>query len=181
MKPLDGTPPFWVDARHADEEYDSDDDYNTLWDTWPDFDQDTGDQKLELRPEDEPDRRFVLPSFHSQQVEQLTRRGFRVKRADTIISLSPNEEDTLLIWSECLAHPFFRAGLSGRWSSNRLTTPVVQDDCTIIYRYELELNDDGTTSLIGKMSSTPPDERKRKWEQAQEAFEDSHTHSTLLS
>ena len=124
-----------------------------------DFDLHTQEQKLE--PQHLPDTRFLLISY--QPVKTDTRqqhRGFMVDGADTIISLG-GETDFILIRSDILtkSHPFFRSGFSNRWSSNKLTTPVIIDGCTILYRYELQYEADGTTSLIGKRSATDPAQR----------------------
>jgi hypothetical protein len=81
--------------------------------------------------------------------------------ADTIISLGYAETDIILIRSDILSnsHQFFKTGFSNRWSSNKLMTPVFIDGCTILYRYELQYEPDGTTSLIGKTSTIPRGER----------------------
>jgi hypothetical protein len=98
--------------------------------------------------------------------------GFSTRGADTTISLSPNDRDIILIRSDILAasHEFFHTGFSGRWNSNTLITSLKRGDCTIRYRYELEFDADGTTSLIGKRESTPRAQRIEKLENAEWAW-----------
>ena len=169
LEPMDGTPPFWVAASHNEEGYDSDEDFDTIFETVSTFSQQSGKQLLKSKSN--PDQRFLWSSYVPQPWgTRLARRGFVVKGADTMISLSPDPEDTLLVRSEQLikSHPYFRTGFSGRWSSNKLMEPVLIKMCTIKYRYELELEDNGDTILIGKTSPTPEDERRRKWDEARE-------------
>ncbi|KAK3722246.1 hypothetical protein LTR37_002679 [Vermiconidia calcicola] len=159
LRPRDGTPTFWATARCDDEGYNSDDEWTTPMHILKDFDLSTGWQRAVLS------NRFRLPKYRpSAKPMKTARRGFMMKNADTIISLSPHQEDCLLVRSDLLrqSHPFFDAGFS-RWSSNQLTVPVTVGDYTIRYRYELELDADGQTLLIGKQSATSREERKQKW------------------
>ena len=172
MKPKDGTPPFYINTsyRAAYLEYDSDDDYTADIEALMDFDLRTGEQKLE--PQHLPDTRFVLTSYQPAKKKDKPYHTVMVNDADTIISLH-FETEIVLIRAEILinSHPFFKSGYSDHWSSNKLTTPMVVDGCTILYRYELQYEADGTTSLIGKMSPTNQNERHQKINEAQIAFE----------
>lgn len=173
LNPKDGTKPFWTRANESPENqgYDSDDDYTTDTRKLANFDRDTGEQVD--KPLDTPDTRFVLQSYEPPVVDRQNR-NVKVKNADTIISLLPEDDDYILIREDimCKSHRFFEAGFRDLWSSKELDTEVDVDGCTIKYRYELEFHDDGTTSLNGKSSATPPVERTQNMQNAQNAVEE---------
>ncbi|KAK3718233.1 hypothetical protein LTR37_005348 [Vermiconidia calcicola] len=137
LRPRDGTPTFWATARCDEEGYSSDDEWTTSMHILKDFDLSTGWQRADRVSI--PNNRFLLPEYRPPAKPMKTaRRGFMMEDADTIISLSPHQEDCLLVRSDLLkqSHPFFDAGFS-RWSSNQLTVPVVVGDYTIKYRRRL--------------------------------------------
>lgn len=155
-KPFDGTPPFVTQSTADPDGYDSDDpfsDHNP-----PEgFDYYTKDQVI---PPSEPvssDKRFIWVSHVPYARPTLCKRGFEVEGADTVISLSPDEEDTLLVRSDMLreAHNVFRVGLDTRWEHNKVLESGVYGG-TIKYMYELELEADGETVLVGKVRELYP-------------------------
>ncbi|KAK4539186.1 hypothetical protein LTR36_001162, partial [Oleoguttula mirabilis] len=121
--PQDGTIPFYLDAWVDKTEYDSDDEFKTVveieeWDAH-------GSQIVPPTSSlVSTDKRFILVSHVPEPRRTLACRGFAVQGADTIISLSPDDADSLLLPSSLLAqsHPFFEAAFGGRWASNRLET-----------------------------------------------------------
>jgi hypothetical protein len=123
----------------------------------------------------------VLQSYEPSVVDKQNR-DVKVENADTILSLSPEDGDYILIrkYILCKSNRFFEAGFRDLWSSNKLDTEVDVDDCTIKYRYELEFHDDGTTSLNGKSSATPPVERTQKMQNAQNAFEENTVNNEVV-
>ena len=130
MQPQDGTPPFHPHARCDNDGYDSDDEWTTSPDILDGFNLDTGLQNL--KPISVPDNRLLMPRYQPPpSPTTMARRGFTVKDADTVISLSADPEDLLLLRSDLLkkSHAFFEASFS-RWSSNQLATPVPAGDFT---------------------------------------------------
>ena len=172
LLPRDGTPPFWPSAKDRGPEigYDSDDFYTTDGHALVDFDLRTREQKLGARSK--PDTRFGLTTYRLRAPIEHHKpvRGFSVKGADTMVSLSPNDRDVIRSDTLAASHAFFRVGFSGRWNSNKLITPHERRYSTIRYRYELEFDADGATSLIGKREATPHAQRIEKLENAKWAW-----------
>lgn len=84
---------------------------------------------------------------------QLGRKGFATTDADVAISLSPRQEDTIMLSSALLSasHPMFAVGLSGRWGGAKLLMDRPSDGSTFAYRYELEMTSDGVAVLVAKV------------------------------
>ncbi|KAK3661697.1 hypothetical protein LTR56_000186 [Elasticomyces elasticus] len=115
------------------------------------------------------DNRFIWLSIVPEVVEALDRNCINIDGADTAISLSTNVEDTLLLPSALLksSHHFFKAGLGDRWKHNKM----LEGGSTVYgpnikYLYELELDSDGSTLLVGKVTPTEPYERFNAWSHA---------------
>ena len=85
-------------------------------------------------------------------------RPLRFEGANVIISLSTRSEDTLLIHSSILEHsPYFKTGLSYRWSTSGKqisTDSQIPVNETIVHKYGLVLDadKDGYT-LVGNVSA----------------------------
>ncbi|KAK5126957.1 hypothetical protein LTR85_008315 [Meristemomyces frigidus] len=109
LKPEDGTAPFYQYFMDDVELYDSDDEYMSTvdgdeWDT-------SGNQLVPPSSALSSDRRFIWMDYSLEPKTALGLRGFAVNGADTLISLSPAEEDTLFLPSRLLrqSHPMFEA------------------------------------------------------------------------
>ncbi|KAK4957143.1 hypothetical protein LTR10_005101 [Elasticomyces elasticus] len=119
------------------------------------------------------DDRFIWLSIVPEVPVALDRSGINIDGADTAISLSPDLEDTLLRPSALLksSHHFFRAGLGDRWKHNKmLEIESTEYGPNIKYLYELELDLDGSTLLVGKITPTKEYERFNTWSLAYAEF-----------
>ena len=186
LKPRDGTAPFYADATHEPGGWDDDDKFVTS----PGLDEfdGNGDQVIPPTRLIQPgthfrghpgafrseDKRFMLVSHAPEAPPTLARRGIVVEKrkrgvvlehADVLISLSPEEEDSLLLPSKLLAacHPFFRAAFASCWAKRELDQDAPAIGKGIKYLYELELQDGGEAILVAKSKPTPPNERRAKW------------------
>ena len=178
MQPQDGSGPFFVQATHDLENMDTDDNFSA-WPASTAFDQ-QGNEVIPSSERSSTDKRFIWTTLQPEVRPTLAKRGFAVEGADTLISLSPEDEDSLLVRGSLLAtsHPMFAAAFDSRWAKgeleNHLTIPagtLLKDGAIIKYLYELELEDDGDTALVPKTKPTPSQERQSKLDHAAAQYE----------
>lgn len=98
---------------------------------------------------------FVLCNYSWPEVQRLGMRASVVADGDVHISLSPEEEDTIVLSSTLLkaSHPFWKASLRDRWLPQKTVTG------TNIKRLELEFLSRRESILVGKTAITAPHRR----------------------
>ncbi|KAK4888160.1 hypothetical protein LTR27_012917 [Elasticomyces elasticus] len=161
-----GLPFSYLVARLDSDTYDGEDEFAQHLDPEPHRHYPVDQQDGPTASPTFSDNRFIWLSIVPEVPVALHRSGIDIDGADTAISLSTNVEDTLLLPSALLksSHHFFKAGLGDRWKHNKM----LEGGSTVYgpnikYLYELELDSDGSTLLVGKVTPTEPHERFNGW------------------